>query len=268
MAASLELNQSGFVYVNWTDEYGNAMRVQGETRWESSDVAIVTVTPVQEDSRIASLQAIKSGHAQVFATADVDRSDGKQRATAVFVVTVIPGDMVGGWIKPLAAQDGTQTIVEYPEQGAPSGGYPQYPGEGLPIAPGELRALIGTQPPTEPPPTQPTYPDNTLPPEPEPPPIDPDAPTGPVYPDNALPPAIDNALPQPPQPPDYVGGGLPVYPDNGLPPGMPERPDNALPGTGPVDPGFGGGAPIYPGHGLPIAPVRPDNALPGAQPKT
>ena len=235
MSVVIKAGTEGDVVVRWVDDYGNPARVDGDTKWQSSDEKAATVSALRPDSTRAHVKSLGPiGPVQIQATADADMGEGRKTITAILNVNVIAGEAGGGEIGP---DDGD----DVPDNTLP--GAPARPDNSLP---GSQPGIDNTLPPPYPgaPAQRPPRVDNTL-------------PGLPARPDNSLPgsqPGIDNALPPglPARPDNSLPGSQPGI-DNALPPGLPARPDNALPGSQPgID------------NALPGVPARPGNALPPA----
>lgn len=84
------------VTVEWKDAHGNPAKVDGPTKWESTDPAVLTVTVSTGNPLIANAKAIAIGSAQIHATADADLGEGIKTVTSTIDVTVIAGEAVGG----------------------------------------------------------------------------------------------------------------------------------------------------------------------------
>ena len=107
MAATMQVKSYATVSVEWKDAGGNIVKVDGPTKWESSDSATLQVTVATGNPQIANLYAPGPvGTAQVQATADADLGEGTKAVTATLDVTVVSGEAVGGEIK--FTQSGSQ----------------------------------------------------------------------------------------------------------------------------------------------------------------
>jgi len=99
MSASMQVGTYATVSVEWKDKGGNPVKVDGPTKWESSDSSICAVEVATGNPQIANLFAAGNiGKAQVQATADADLGEGYKAVTASLEVEVISGEAVGGEI--------------------------------------------------------------------------------------------------------------------------------------------------------------------------
>lgn len=97
MAASMTVGSYATVSVAWKDKGGNVVKVDGPTKWESSDPATLQVTVATGNPQIANLYAPGPiGKVQVHATADADLGEGVKPVTASLDVEVISGQAIGG----------------------------------------------------------------------------------------------------------------------------------------------------------------------------
>ena len=100
MAATMTTGGRATVSVEWKDKVGNTVKVDGPTKWESSDPTICEVTVATGNPQIANLYAPGAiGTVQIMATADADLGEGVKPVTAMIDVQVISGEAVGGEIK-------------------------------------------------------------------------------------------------------------------------------------------------------------------------
>lgn len=120
MAATMQVGSYATVSVEWRDAGGNTVKVDGPTKWESSNDAIATVTVASGNPQIANLYAAgQIGTVQIEATADADLGEGTKAVTAVLDVQVISGEAVGGEIEfsQNAGQGGQQRVHARPYGG-------------------------------------------------------------------------------------------------------------------------------------------------------
>lgn len=96
MSEVLGVGHYATVTVQWLDSHGNPAKVDGPTKWESTDPAVLTVTVSTGNPLIANAKAIAIGSAQIHATADADLGEGIKTVTSTIDVTVIAGEAVGG----------------------------------------------------------------------------------------------------------------------------------------------------------------------------
>lgn len=100
MSATMQVHTYATVSVEWKDSAGNTVKVDGPTKWESSDPATVQCTPSSGNPQIANLYTPGPvGTAQVHATADADLGEGTRAVTATLDVQVISGEAVSGDIE-------------------------------------------------------------------------------------------------------------------------------------------------------------------------
>lgn len=97
---TLTAGKTATANVEWTDDQGNAAKVDGITKWASSDEDILTVEDINTgdstSARVISVGPI--GPAQIQATADADMGAGVKTITCMIDVTVIAGEASGGKI--------------------------------------------------------------------------------------------------------------------------------------------------------------------------
>jgi hypothetical protein len=103
-SATMQAGSMGTVSVKWVDTAGNSVKVDGATKWTSTDESIVQVTGGETNPGNPLINNIFApgplGSAQVHATADADLdATGVKPVTAILDVTVIGGEAVGGEIK-------------------------------------------------------------------------------------------------------------------------------------------------------------------------
>lgn len=112
MSATMSVGTYATVSVEWKDSGGNTVKVDGPTKWESSDSTILEVKVASGNPQIANLFAPGGiGKASVHATADADLGEGVKPVTATLEVEVISGQAVGGEI----------TFSQSPSQGPQKG---------------------------------------------------------------------------------------------------------------------------------------------------
>ena len=100
MAATMQAGSRATVSVEWKDQSGHTVKVDGPTKWESSNPATIECTVATGNPQIANLYAPGPvGTVQIQATADADLGDGTKAVTAQLDVTVIAGEAVGGDIE-------------------------------------------------------------------------------------------------------------------------------------------------------------------------
>lgn len=99
MSATMSSGTYATVSVEWKDKGGNPVKVDGPTKWESSDASILAVEVATGNPQIANLHSLGPvGKVQVHATADADLGDGVKSVTASLDVEVISGQAIGGEI--------------------------------------------------------------------------------------------------------------------------------------------------------------------------
>lgn len=99
MSATMQVKTYATVSVQWKDAGGNIVKVDGPTKWESTDPTVLEVTVATGNAQIANLYAPGPvGNASVHATADADLGEGVKAVTATLDVTVVSGEAVGGEI--------------------------------------------------------------------------------------------------------------------------------------------------------------------------
>lgn len=112
MAGTMQVGTRATVSVEWKDTGGHTVKVDGPTKWESSDDTMVQCTASTGNPQIANLFAPGPvGNCQIHATADADLGEGVKSVTATIDITVISGEAVGG--------DITFTPASGPVQGQP-----------------------------------------------------------------------------------------------------------------------------------------------------
>jgi hypothetical protein len=100
MSSTMQVGTYATVSVQWNDKGGNPVKVDGPTKWESSNPDTCTVTVATGNPSIANLFAPGPiGKVQVHATADADLGEGVRTVTASYDVEVISGEAVSGDIK-------------------------------------------------------------------------------------------------------------------------------------------------------------------------
>jgi hypothetical protein len=118
LMAQMQVGSYATVSVEWKDKGGNTVKVDGPTKWESSDPKICKVEVAAGNPQIANLYAPGGiGAVKIEATADADLGEGTKAVTAILDVEVISGQAVGGEIK------FTQSPAQAP-QGASTGALP------------------------------------------------------------------------------------------------------------------------------------------------
>ena len=96
-AAMEQAGSRATVSVEWKDQSGHAVKVDGPTQWASSVPATVECVVATGNPQIANLYAPGPvGSAQIQATADADLGEGQKAVTATLDVTVIAGEAIGG----------------------------------------------------------------------------------------------------------------------------------------------------------------------------
>lgn len=99
MSATMQTKTYATVSVEWEDSGGNVVKVDGPTKWESSNPSVLQVTVASGNPQIANLFAPGPvGTVQINATADADLGEGVKAVTATIDVQVISGEAVGGEI--------------------------------------------------------------------------------------------------------------------------------------------------------------------------
>lgn len=100
MAATMQVGSYATVSVEWKDKGGNVVRVDGPTKWESSNPGVCQIEGAAGNPQIANLYAPGGiGVVKVNATADADLGEGVKAVTATLDVEVISGEAVAGEIK-------------------------------------------------------------------------------------------------------------------------------------------------------------------------
>jgi hypothetical protein len=101
MSSTMSAGTTAEATVMWIDSFGNPAKVDGPTKWESSDDLIVTVsaTPGPPTNRAQVVSVGPIGPAQIQATADADLGDGVKSITAILDVVVISGQATAGTIE-------------------------------------------------------------------------------------------------------------------------------------------------------------------------
>ena len=99
MAATMQVGSYATASVEWKDKGGNTVKVDGPTKWESSNPSVCEATGAPGNPQIANLYAPGGvGAVKIEATADADLGDGVKAVTAVLDIEVISGEAVGGEI--------------------------------------------------------------------------------------------------------------------------------------------------------------------------
>ena len=100
MSNTMQAGTRATVSVEWKDKGGQTVKVDGPTKWDSSDPSVCQATVSTGNPQIANLYAPGPiGKVQVHATADADLGDGVRAVTATTDVEVIAGEAVSGDIK-------------------------------------------------------------------------------------------------------------------------------------------------------------------------
>lgn len=100
MANQMRSGTYATVSVEWKDTGGQVVKVDGPTKWESSNPSVCEVTVAAGNPQIANLYAPGPiGKVQIHATADADLGAGVRSVTATTEVEVISGEAVGGEIE-------------------------------------------------------------------------------------------------------------------------------------------------------------------------
>jgi hypothetical protein len=119
MSGTMQVGTYATVSVQWSDKGGNPAKVDGPTKWETSDATICQVTPSTGNPLIANLFAPGPiGKVQIHATADADLGEGVKTVTASLDVEVIGGEAVAGNIN--FSQNVGQGGQSKPGGGSPS----------------------------------------------------------------------------------------------------------------------------------------------------
>ena len=107
MANTMAAGSIATLSVQWVDKGGNPAKVDGPTKWQSSDDTILKVEVSTGNPLISNVYSQGPiGAAQVQATADADLGSGVQNITAVCDITVIAGQAYAGQIQ----------FTQYPQQ--------------------------------------------------------------------------------------------------------------------------------------------------------
>src|SRR5262252_11165094 len=96
MSSQMASGSYATVSVQWNDKGGNPVKVDGPTKWESSDPTIVECTVSTGNPLIANLHSLGPvGKVQVHASADADLSESVKTISAPpYDVEVISGQAV------------------------------------------------------------------------------------------------------------------------------------------------------------------------------
>jgi hypothetical protein len=120
MASEMKSGTYATVSVTWTDKGGNPVAVDGSTKWESSDPAIMEIQPSTGNPLIANLHSLGPiGSVEIHASADGDMGPNVRTVSAVYDVTVVKGDAVAGEIT-FSQNVGQGTPKEAPPSGKPA----------------------------------------------------------------------------------------------------------------------------------------------------
>lgn len=218
MTLTIKNNKPLKVHVTFTDDEGNAAKVDGDVHWSTSEASVATVTAMRPDTATAVVTPTgPAGSVDITAMADARIGPGLRRVSAVMSLDITAGEATSGHITPIP--DGSHipppgpVDPDYGVEAPPPhvGGGPIMPppvaGHPLPEPP----PVVGGGP-VEPPPTVGGGP------------IHPGGPVDPGYGVEENPPHVSTG-PVPPQP--SAGHPLPEPPPTAghpLPPEHPEEP--------------------------------------------
>jgi hypothetical protein len=101
-SSTVSAGEMGTVSVAWKDAGGNSVKVDGPTKWTSTDETIAQFPdgPVNPGNPLINNIYFPGplGTVQVHANADADLGDGVKPVTAIYEFTVIGGEATGGEI--------------------------------------------------------------------------------------------------------------------------------------------------------------------------
>jgi hypothetical protein len=98
---TLPVDHTVLMQVSYVDAKGNPATIDGAVAWQSSDQAILAVTPDPGDSTMCRATPIGGiGQAQVTATVDADLGDGVRNLITLCDIEVVGGEAVTGSIQP------------------------------------------------------------------------------------------------------------------------------------------------------------------------
>jgi hypothetical protein len=96
-SATMQAGSMAELSVAWKDAGGNTVKVDGPTKWESTDATVVQITGQSSNPLITNIFAPgKIGNASIHATADADLGEGVQTVTATLDISVITGEAQSG----------------------------------------------------------------------------------------------------------------------------------------------------------------------------